>query len=264
MNISKTQKIFLIFITLCLFLLVIPDIWPGDPSSINLKSGNLKPSFSHPFGTDLKGRDIFIISLYGMRLSLMIGLVATVVSMCIGVTYGSIAGYKGKKIDTFLMRFVDVLYGLPFMFIVIILMVLVGRSVIMLFFALGAVQWLTIARVTRAEVLSMKEKEFVQAANVLGISDSRIMTRHILPNIAGTILVYTTFTVPAIILEEAFLSFLGLGVPAPMASLGTLIKEGITTISIYPWQLIFPSCFLLGLVFIINRFGYELKKRYKI
>ena len=243
-------------------VLFLPEVIPGDPTEIALKQGNLKPGLPHIFGTDLKGRDSFLRVLYGARLSLLIGLSATFVSLFIGVIYGAVSGMAGRRIDNLMMRLVDVLYGLPFMFVVIILMTIVGgRSVLLLFMALGMVQWLTMARVVRAEVLSVREKEFVTAARSLGAGNARILFRHILPNIADTVLVYATFTVPMVIIEEAFLSFLGLGVPAPMASLGTLIRAGIPTISVYPWQILFPAAVLLILVFLVNRIGWVLKRR---
>jgi len=243
-------------------MILLPEIVLGDPTEIALKKGNLKPGLPHIFGTDLKGRDSFLRVLYGARLSLLIGLSATFVSLFIGVIYGAVSGMAGRRIDTLMMRFVDVLYGLPFMFVVIILMtVLGGKSVILLFMALGMVQWLTMARVVRSEVLSVREKDFVTAARALGAGKMGVLFRHVLPNIADTVLVYATFTVPLVIIEEAFLSFLGLGVPAPMASLGTLIRAGIPTISVFPWQILFPSAVLLALVFMVNRIGWILKRR---
>ena len=255
------RRVWLFPLLLVLLILLLPEILPGDPAEIRLQEGNRPPGLRHLFGTDLKGRDSFLRVLYGTRLSLLIGLSATFVSLCIGVLYGATAGMAGRRTDSLMMRFVDVLYGLPFMFVVIILMTIVGQSVFLLFLALGMVQWLTMARVVRSEVLSIREKDYITAARSLGAGRLRILFRHILPNIADTVLVYATFTVPMVIIEEAFLSFLGLGVPAPMASLGTLIKDGIPTLAVYPWQLLFPAVVLLLLVFLVNRMGWALKHK---
>lgn len=250
----------LFLLAFCALLLVLPALIPASSTEIELAAGNAAPSPSHPFGTDLKGRDLFVRVAEGARLSLLIGLAATLVSSTIGIAWGAIAGYRGGRIDAVMMRTVDILYGLPFMFIVIILLSLTGRSVLILFAALGFVEWLTMARVVRAEVRLLASADFVTAARALGARQSRILFRHVLPNAGDTILVYTTFTVPAVILEEAFLSFLGLGVPAPEASLGTLIREGIVTLSVYPWQLLFPALVLLAIIFTINLFGNRLKR----
>lgn len=258
---SGGRRSVVIFLVVSLLVLVLPSLWPGDPTEIRLTSGNRPPSWQHPLGTDYKGRDLFLRVLYGTRLSYLIGIVATAVSLLIGVPYGALAGFGSRRRDAFMMRIVDILYGLPYMLIVIILIVLTRQSVLLLFVALGMVQWLTMARVVRAEVLSLRERDFVDAARVLGIGDQRILLRHILPNVLDTMLVYATFTIPQVIIRETFLSFLGLGVPAPQSSLGTLILDGIRTISIYPWQLLFPALALLLLVFGTNKMGNYYKQR---
>lgn len=203
--------------------------------------GALPPSWRHPFGTDLHGRDLLSRMLYGSRISLAVGVAATLVSLVIGVSYGSVAGYRGGALDNAMMRLVDVLYGLPFMFFVIILMMVAGRSLINLFLALGAVQWLTMSRIVRSQVMSLKEREFVEAARAAGASGGRILFRHILPNLLGPVIVYAALNVPAIMLEEAFLSFLGLGVQEPTPSWGLLVWDGVQTMEVCPWLIVFPA-----------------------
>jgi len=253
-------KIVLISLSILVFLFL-PEILSLSATEIDLPNGNQAPSLAHPFGQDLKGRDLFARVIHGTRLSLMIGLAATLVSCTIGTLWGAVAGFRGGKVDTVMMRIVDVLFGLPFMFVVIILMAFVGRSILLLFLVLGLIHWLTMARVLRAEVTLIKNREFVQAARSLGCSTWRILSRHILPNISDTIIVYMTFTIPGVVLEEAFLSFLGLGVPAPEASLGTLVREGIITLSVHPWQLFFPAFFLLTIIFSVNWLSRRLQCR---
>ncbi len=242
------------FLTACAFLvcMLLPEILALSAVELDLTNGNAPPGLSHPFGQDLKGRDLFARVIHGARLSLMIGLAATLVSCTIGTFWGAVAGFRGGKTDAIMMRIVDFLFGLPFMFVVIIVLSFSGRSVVLLFLVLGLIHWLTMARVIRAEVVLLKHREFVQAARATGCSTWRILVRHILPNISDTVIVYMTFTIPGVILEEAFLSFLGLGVPAPDASLGTLVREGIVTLSVHPWQLAFPAAFLLMIIFSVN------------
>lgn len=216
------------------------------------------PSWLHPMGTDLHGRDLLTRVLYGARLSLGVGFVATMVSLLIGVGYGAVSGYAGGRIDEAMMRIVDIIYALPYMFFVIILVAVFGRSVVLLFVALGAVQWLTVARIVRGQVLSIKEKEFIQAGRAIGAGHLRIIVHHLLPNVLGPVMVYTTLTVPAVMLQEAFLSFLGLGVPPPASSWGTLIADGASAINalrIYWWLLLFPGAAMALTLFSMNFLG---------
>lgn len=218
----------------------------------------LPPSRPHPMGTDIHGRDLLTRVLYGARLSLGVGLVATVVSLVIGVGYGAISGYAGGKTDEVMMRIVDIIYSLPYMFFVIILVAVFGRKIWLLFLALGAVQWLTVARIVRGQVLSIKEKEFIQAGYAIGAGHARIIVHHLLPNVLGPVVVYMTLTIPAVMLQEAFLSFLGLGVPPPSSSWGTLIADGAASINalrIYWWLLLFPGGAMALTLFAMNFLG---------
>ncbi|MFO1048112.1 MAG: oligopeptide ABC transporter permease OppC [Geminicoccaceae bacterium] len=210
---------------------------------------------AHWFGTDNNGRDLFVRVLYGARVSLAVGFAATLVSLVIGVIYGAVSGFFGGKVDEAMMRLVDILYSLPFMFFVIILMVVFGRNIILLFVALGAVEWLTMARIVRGQTLSVKRKEFVEAAHAAGVSSWRIVMRHIIPNVLGPVVVYVTLTVPEVIMTESFLSFLGLGVQEPYTSWGVLISEGAGQMESAPWMLIYPAIFLGVTLFCFNFIG---------
>lgn len=240
------------FVLLALFT---PWIAPYPFDEIAFERIGQGPSWSHWFGTDDLGRDLFTRTLYGLRVSIAVGLVATCVSLCIGVLWGATSGFIGGKVDYAMMRFVDIMYSLPYMFFVIILMTVFGRNVIILFVALGAVQWLTMARIVRGQVLSLKHKEFIEAAYSIGLRKRTIILRHLIPNTLGPVIIYVTLTVPRIILEEAFLSFLGLGVQAPMASLGSLTSDGAQAMELYPWTLFFPSLVLALLLFSLNYLG---------
>lgn len=213
------------------------------------------PSPRHWLGTDHLGRDLLVRVMMGGRISLMVGLAATCVSLMIGVLYGGVAGYAGGRVDAGMMRVVDILYTLPFTILAIILVTYFGKNIVLVFAAIGAVEWLTMARIVRGQVQSLKRQEFVEAATALGLSQGRILLRHVLPNAMGPIIVYATLTVPKVMLVEAFLSYLGLGVQAPMSSWGTLIKEGVNAMEDYPWLLIFPGLALSLTLFALNFLG---------
>ncbi|MBI2602987.1 MAG: ABC transporter permease subunit [Deltaproteobacteria bacterium] len=221
----------------------------------DLLLGAVAPDSVHYFGTDALGRDMFTRVLHGARISLMVGILATAVSLAIGVLYGSISGYMGGRVDNIMMRLLEILYALPFTFFVIILMVLFGRNIYLLFIALGAIQWLTMARIVRGQVVSLKKMEYVDAARSMGVGHVRIIASHLIPNVLGTVIVYVTLTVPNVILEEAFLSFLGLGVQEPMASWGTLISDGVGAMQTYPWMLIIPCASLMLTLLALNFLG---------
>jgi oligopeptide transport system permease protein len=210
---------------------------------------------SHWLGTDRLGRDLYVRTLHGIRVSLVIGLLATVVSLAIGVTWGAVAGYAGGRVDAVMMRFVDVLYSLPYIFFVILLTVVFERHPLTVFVAIGAVGWLTMARVVRGQALSLRHREFVEAAVAAGVPPARIVWRHVVPNLAGPVIVYATLTVPQMILIESFLSFLGLGVQEPLASLGNLMAEGAAEMESAPWMLLVPGAALVSIVLALNFLG---------
>ena len=212
-----------------------------DPTLQDLGRGATPPSPAHWFGTDELGRDTFTRVAFGGRISMLVGLVGTLVSLVIGVTWGAVAGYVGGKLDEFMMRVVDVLYSLPYIFLVILLLVFFSKSLLMLFVALGLVQCLTMARIVRGQVLSLRTQTFIEAARAIGAGTPAILFRHIVPNTLGPVIVFTTLTVPAVILQEAFLSFLGLGVQPPDASWGTLLSDGAKVLALFPWLVIFPG-----------------------
>jgi oligopeptide transport system permease protein len=225
-----------------------PDWWPDK--SVVCNAGG-----THWFGTDALGRDLFVRVLYGARVSLAVGFVATFVSLVIGVLYGATAGFIGGRLDELMMRFVDVLYSLPYIFLVIILMVIFNRNFFLLFVAIGAVEWLTMARIVRGQTLSIKQKEFVEAARASGVGTFSIIMRHVIPNVVGPVIVYVTLTIPTVILAESFLSFLGLGVQEPLTSWGVLIKDGADQMESAPWTLIFPAVFMAVTLFCFNFIG---------
>ena len=239
---------------LMIFAILGPFLSPYAYDGIDWEALNQAPSMKHWLGTDELGRDLLTRIAFGARISLAIGVLATVVSVVIGVCYGSISGLAGGRVDMVMMRAVDTLYGLPFMFIVILLMTIFGRSVYNLFIALGAVQWLTIARLVRGQVLVLRRQQFMEGALAVGASRVSILWRHMVPNFLGPVIVYATLMVPTVIIEEAFLSFLGIGVPPPTPSWGNLIHSGVSVMDVYPWQLAAPAAVLvltlLGLNFI--------------
>ena len=232
-----------------------PWIAPYGYEAQNLDLGATPPSAAHWLGTDIFGRDLLTQILYGGRISLAVGFIATAVALAIGVTWGAVAGYVGGRIDSVMMRFVDILYALPFMIFIILLMVVFGRNILLLFLAIGAVEWLTMARIMRTQVQSLRQQEFVEAAVSLGLPPSAIIFKHIIPNALGPIIVYTTLTIPSVMLLEAFLSFLGLGIQPPQTSWGLLISYGAETMEEYPWLLIFPGLALTITLFSLNFLG---------
>ena len=245
----------ILLIALSMLCVVGPWISHFSYQEQNLDLGATAPSATHWLGSDTLGRDLLVRLLYGGRISLGVGLCATFVALTIGVVYGAVSGYIGGKTDAVMMRFVDVIYALPFTIFVILLMVFLGRNIILLFVAIGAVEWLTMARIVRGQIMTLKKMEFIEAARSLGLSNTRILFRHLLPNALGPIIVYTTLTIPAVMLLEAFLSFLGLGVQPPMSSWGTLIKDGAEKMEEFPWLLIFPGGLFSLTLFSLNFLG---------
>ncbi len=242
----------LVMILLCL---AAPWITQYGYEEQNLRLGATPPSAAHWLGTDNFGRDMLTRILYGGRVSLMVGFIATAVALVIGVTYGAIAGYVGGRVDAVMMRLVDILYALPFMIFIILLMVVFGRNLLLLFLAIGAVEWLTMARIVRGQVQSLRQQEFVEAAISIGLGPAAILRRHVIPNALGPVIVYTTLTIPSVMLLEAFLSFLGLGIQPPQSSWGLLISNGVESMEEYPWMLIFPGLALTFTLFALNFLG---------
>lgn len=229
--------------------------WSLDPDLNHLEQRSQPPGAQYWFGSDSLGRDIFARIRAGGQISLAVGFVATLVSISIGVVWGTVSGYLGGRVDAVMMRIVDVLYSLPFTIIVIILTLAFGNAIWLLFLAIGAVEWLTMARIVRGQILTLKKQEFVEAAVSLGLSRWRIMFRHLMPNVLGPVIVYTTLTVPEVMRLEAVLSFLGLGVQPPRSSWGTLIKEGADQMQSDPWLLFFPALFFSVTLFCLNFLG---------
>ena len=248
---------FVFLIIISLLVAFAPYISFYNYDAIDWQAMQTGPSLTtgHLFGTDLLGRDIFARTLQGGRISLMVGIVATIVSVIIGVSYGAISGFLGGRVDSFLMRIVDVMYTLPFMFFVILLSVFFGRNLILIFIAIGATNWLDLARIVRGQTLSLKNKEFVEAAVVGGMSKLKIIFNHIVPNLLGIVAVYITLTIPATILAESMLSFLGLGVQEPNTSWGMLVNEGAQVIDEMWWVLLFPAIFLAITLMCLNFLG---------
>ena len=235
--------------------LLTPWIAPYSYDEQNLDLGASPPSVEHWLGTDALGRDQLTRIMYGSRISLMVGFIATSVALTIGVLWGAIAGFAGGRVDAVMMRIVDALYALPFTIFIILLTVIFGSSMLLLFLAIGAVEWLTMARIVRGQVLTIKRQEFVEAAVSMGLSPWRIISRHLIPNVLGPVIVYTTLTIPSVILLESFLSFLGLGIQPPASSWGSLISGGVETMEEYPWLLIFPGLVLTITLFSLNFLG---------
>ena len=245
----------LILLSLIILAILAPVISPYPYDYQNLELGASAPSSAHLLGTDTLGRDLFSRLLYGSRVSLMVGFVATAVALVIGVTWGIVSGYYGGKVDAVMMRIVDILYGLPFIIFIILLMVVFGSTIWLLFGAIGAVEWVTMARIIRGQVLSIKNQEYVLSAKAMGVSNFYMFRRHIFPNVLGPIAVYATLTIPQVMLLEAFLSFLGLGIQPPMSSWGTLIRYGVESMEEYWWLLVFPGITFTITLFSLNFFG---------
>lgn len=245
----------LAFIVLLCFGL--PGLLEWNYDDVDWENMGGAPSLSggHYLGTDANGRDLLARILHGGRISLLVGILATLVSLTIGVIYGAVAGYFGGKVDAVMMRFVDILYALPFMFFVILLTVYFGRSIWLIFIAIGAVEWLTMARIVRGQTMSLKQRAFIEAAELGGAGSWQIIRKHIIPNAWGPVIVYATLTVPQVILFESFLSFLGLGVQEPMTSWGVLIAEGAAEMEGAPWLLLYPALFLSITLFCLNFIG---------
>jgi len=247
----------IVLLLISLSVIFAPIFSPYNMEDTDWGAISLAPSFSdkHFFGTDDLGRDVFVRTLYAGRISLLIGLVSSLVSIIIGVTYGAAAGFLGGAWDAVMMRFVDIIYSLPFMFFVILLMTFFGRNIFLIFIAIGAVNWLDMARIVRGQTLTLKGKEFVEAAHAIGVKTPRIILKHIIPNVLGIVIIYVTLTIPQVILTESFLSFLGLGVQEPDTSWGVLINDGAQNLTISWWRLIFPAGFLVTTLFCFNFIG---------
>ncbi|WP_300379264.1 ABC transporter permease [Henriciella sp.] len=233
-----------------------PMVWVHDYSQISADT-ELPPTLQnwHLLGTDEQGRDLVARNMLGLRISMAVGLVATIVSLIIGVTWGAIAGFVGGRVDNLMMRFVDVLYAMPFIFFVILLLTVFGRNIILIFAAIGAVEWLTMSRIVRGQTLAIKGKEFIEAARAAGVSGPAIIRRHILPNVVGPVAVYVTLTIPVVIMAESFLSFLGLGVNEPLTSLGVLISNGAKEMQDKPWLLMAPAVLMAVTLLCLNFIG---------
>ncbi|ANB91650.1 peptide ABC transporter permease [Moraxella ovis] len=247
----------IILVLIAIFVTIAPMLMPfgyADTDWANMQSA---PSMAtgHYFGTDTLGRDLLVRVAIGGRISLMVGIAGAFVAVLIGTVYGAISGYAGGKVDMLMMRFLEVLSAFPFMFFVILLVTLFGRNIFLIFVAIGLVSWLDVARMVRGQTLSLKNKEFIEAAHVTGLSNWKIITRHIVPNVLGVVVVYASLVVPGMILFESFLSFLGLGVQEPMTSWGALLQEGAQNMQVAPWQLLVPSVFLVVTLFCFNFIG---------
>lgn len=253
---NKLAVIGLVIVLSLIFISIItPWIAPYGYEEQNLDLGATPPSLAHWFGTDEFGRDLLTRVMYGGRVSLAVGVIATSVALLIGVAWGTIAGYVGGRTDIVMMRIVDALYALPFIIFIILLMVVFGRSLLLLFLAIGAVEWLTMARIVRGQVLSIRNQEFIEAARSMGLSTPHILWKHVVPNSLGPIIVYATLTVPQVMLLEAFLSFLGLGIQPPQSSWGLLISAGAEVMEDSPWLLVFPGLALSITLFALNFLG---------
>jgi oligopeptide transport system permease protein len=246
-----------LLLLIVLAALLLPLASPYDYYTLDWQHLYLTPGVHgwHLLGTDALGRDLLVRTMWGCRVSLLVGIAASIVSVLIGVLWGTTAGYVGGRVDGLLMRAVDVLYSVPFIPFVIVLTVLFGRELILIFVAIGAVSWLDIARIVRGQTLALKSREFIEAARVAGVRGPAMILRHLVPNLLGIVVIYATLTIPTVILFEAFLSFLGLGVQSPMTSLGSLVAEGAGRMQSYPYLLLVPALLLAAIIFCFNFLG---------
>lgn len=255
----KKNRLAMVGLFVLAFVIIVcalaPWIMPYGYEEQNLRLGAVAPNATHWLGTDTFGRDMLTRIVYGGRVSLTVGIIATAVALLVGVTYGAIAGYFGGRVDAVMMRLVDIFYALPFMIFIILLMVVFGRNLFLLFLAIGAVEWLTMARIVRGQVQNLRQQEYIEAAISLGLGPVAIIFRHVIPNVLGPVVVYTTLTIPQVMLLEAFLSFLGLGIQPPMSSWGLLISYGVESMEEYPWLLILPGLALSITLFALNFLG---------
>jgi oligopeptide transport system permease protein len=255
------KKSGLILLFVLLMAIVGPWLSPHDYQSTNFDAILNSPSLTgmHLFGTDDLGRDLFVRTMLGIRVTLLVAIVASLVSLTIGVTFGAVAGYVGGRVDAVMMRFVDTLYAVPFIFFVILLMVAFERNFLLIFIAIGAINWLDMARIVRGQTISLREREFVDAARLTGVSTARIIFRHIAPNLLGIVVVYATLTIPQAILVESFLSFLGLGIQEPQTSLGSLVDGGVNQMEGASWMLLIPAALLALILMCFNFLGDSLR-----
>ncbi|EHR0916956.1 oligopeptide ABC transporter permease OppC [Vibrio parahaemolyticus] len=244
-----------ILVLMTLAVIVLPMIAPYAFDDTDWYAMHVAPNSEHWFGTDSLGRDLYVRTLIGGRISLMVGVMGAFVAVLIGTLYGAASGFIGGKVDRIMMRILEILYAVPFMFLVIVLVTFFGRNIILIFVAIGAIAWLDMARIVRGQTLSLRSKEFIEAAHVCGVSSWKIITRHIVPNVLGIVAVYSTLLIPSMILTESFLSFLGLGVQEPMTSWGALLQEGAQTMEVAIWQLAFPAAFMVVTLFCFNYVG---------
>jgi oligopeptide transport system permease protein len=250
------SAVFVVVVVMCYLGPLVARAVGLDATTMNPQLGATPPTTVHWFGTDTLGRDMLVRVMIGGQIAILVALVTTAIAVAIGVTYGAIAAYAGGRVDNLMMRIVDALYGFPTVVFIIVVMAVTGtRSLVALFALIGAISWLTMARITRGQVLGLRQREFVEAARSLGVPPGRILARHVLPNAAGPVIVYATLALPQVMLTEAFLSFLGLGVQAPLASWGTLVTEGSSQIVVYPWLLVFPGVVMGTVILSLNFIG---------
>ncbi|GAL37371.1 oligopeptide transport system permease protein OppC [Vibrio maritimus] len=253
-NKAAMVSLFILFV-MTLAVIFLPMIAPYAYDDTDWYAMHAAPSAEHWFGTDSLGRDLYVRTLIGGRISLMVGVLGAFVAVLIGTLYGAASGFIGGKVDRVMMRILEILYAVPFMFLVIVLVTFFGRNIVLIFVAIGAIAWLDMARIVRGQTLSLRSKEFIEAAHVSGVSTWRIITRHIVPNVLGIVAVYSTLLIPSMILTESFLSFLGLGVQEPMTSWGALLQEGSQTMEVAIWQLTYPAIFMVVTLFCFNYVG---------